>query len=159
MTQRRRLAIGGMAIVATAIAVIAFTLQERRSGPPAPSEGARISGAAIYAAQCANCHGANLEGQANWRERNEDGVFPAPPHDADGHTWHHPDSVLFAYTKFGGQEAMRRMGVEGVTSGMPGFAGQLADEEIRAVLNFVKSTWSERMRSYQEEQTRQTDDP
>ena len=52
-------------------------------------------GAKIYQARCASCHGAELEGQANWRERGADGILPAPPHDASGHTWHHPDAVLF----------------------------------------------------------------
>ena len=29
------------------------------------------------------------------------GRMPAPPHDASGHTWHHPDAVLFGITKSG----------------------------------------------------------
>src|SRR5690349_4906950 len=51
------------------------------------------SGKAIYAANCASCHGANLEGQANWKSRNPIGRMPAPPHDDTGHTWHHPDDI------------------------------------------------------------------
>ena len=58
-------------------------------------------GETVYAAQCAACHGASLEGQPNWRERGADGRLPAPPHDATGHTWHHPDAVLFELTKHG----------------------------------------------------------
>ena len=56
-------------------------------------------GQRVYAAQCAACHGAGLEGQPNWRERGPDGRLPAPPHDASGHTWHHPDELLFRITK------------------------------------------------------------
>ena len=41
-----------------------------------------------YQEYCASCHGVNLEGQANWRSRNQDGTLPAPPHDETGHTWH-----------------------------------------------------------------------
>ena len=49
------------------------------------------TGKAVYERHCAACHGANLEGQPNWRSRDPSGRLPAPPHDASGHTWHHPD--------------------------------------------------------------------
>ncbi|OYR31305.1 hypothetical protein CES86_1255 [Brucella lupini] len=39
-------------------------------------------------------------------------------------------------------------------SDMPGFADALSDGEIRAVLAFIKSTWPERERGYQEEVSR-----
>ena len=35
---------------------------------------------------CASCHGDNLQGQPNWQQANADGSYPAPPHDASGHT-------------------------------------------------------------------------
>ena len=41
-------------------------------------------GRAIYAEYCASCHGVDLEGQPNWRERDAEGYLPAPPHDASG---------------------------------------------------------------------------
>lgn len=59
------------------------------------------TGRRLYAAHCAACHGANLEGQANWRTRLANGRLPAPPHDASGHTWHHSDQVLLDITKKG----------------------------------------------------------
>ncbi|MEK9555506.1 MAG: c-type cytochrome, partial [Gammaproteobacteria bacterium] len=58
-------------------------------------------GEQVYAQNCASCHGAKLEGQANWRQRGLNGYMPAPPHDETGHTWHHPDSYLFTMTKYG----------------------------------------------------------
>ena len=58
-------------------------------------------GKRIYEEQCAACHGANLEGEPNWKQRKPNGRMPAPPHDASGHTWHHPEQTLFAVTKFG----------------------------------------------------------
>lgn len=56
-------------------------------------------GKEVYAVSCAACHGANREGQANWRSRKQDGRMPAPPHDDSGHTWHHPDEILFGITR------------------------------------------------------------
>ena len=109
-------------------------------------------GKTLYAEHCAACHGADLGGQPDWRSPGPDGRLPAPPHDDSGHTWHHPDRVLFAYTKLGGREALARQGVE-FDSGMPAFADVLSDAEIRDVLAFIKSTWSARTRSVQAERT------
>jgi mono/diheme cytochrome c family protein len=109
-------------------------------------------GAAVYTEHCAACHGANLEGQPNWQEKLPTGRMPAPPHDASGHTWHHPDSVLFGITKHGlvpGKYAPPRY-----ESDMPAFKERLADEDIRAVLAYLKSTWPEKIRGAQVEVTR-----
>lgn len=37
------------------------------------------NGQSLYAEHCASCHGANLEGQPDWRKSDENGVLPAPP--------------------------------------------------------------------------------
>lgn len=103
-------------------------------------------GAAVYAEACASCHGAKLEGQPDWRSPGLDGRLRAPPHDATGHTWHHPDIVLFRIVKEGTAAVVGG----GYESDMPGFGGDLSDAEIRAVLAYIKSTWPERERSYQE---------
>ena len=108
-------------------------------------------GRAVYDRHCASCHGAKLEGEPNWRERKPSGRMPAPPHDASGHTWHHPDAVLFGITKLGlvpGQYAP-----PGYQSDMPGFGGALADDEIRAVIAYIKSTWPQEIRRAQHEAT------
>lgn len=105
-------------------------------------------GKELYGDNCASCHGAELEGQPNWQRRLENGRMPAPPHDESGHTWHHSDRVLFEITK-GGVEAV----VPGYESDMPAFVDVLTDDEIRAVLAFIKSTWPERQRAFQEEIT------
>ncbi|WP_421703862.1 c-type cytochrome [Aliiroseovarius sp.] len=111
-------------------------------------------GAALYAETCASCHGTELEGQPNWRQPGPDGILSAPPHDATGHTWHHGDDLLFAYTKYGGAETLAARGVNGFASGIPGFGDQLTDGQISAVLSFIKSTWPEDIRSQQAERTR-----
>lgn len=94
-------------------------------------------GQLVYAANCAACHGANLEGQPNWRTRNADGRLPAPPHDASGHTWHHDDQTLFDLTKFG----LSKVVGSPVETDMPAYEDQLSDDEIRAVLLFIKAHW------------------
>ncbi len=94
-------------------------------------------GAALYAETCAACHGAELEGEADWRARRADGGLRAPPHDATGHTWHHPDAQLFAITKYGTEAVTGGA----VTSDMRGFGDLLSDEEIGAVLAFIKAQW------------------
>ncbi|WP_420568552.1 c-type cytochrome [Thalassovita sp.] len=95
------------------------------------------AGQQIYAENCASCHGANLEGEPNWRDRDAEGYLPAPPHDASGHTWHHPDRILFLTTKYG-TEAMVGGGYR---SRMAGYEDILSDGDILAVLAFIKSTW------------------
>ena len=103
-------------------------------------------GRQVYAAQCAGCHGADLEGQPDWRRRLPDGTLPAPPHDASGHTWHHPDRMLFDYTKLGGGA----LSPPGFKSAMPGLGEVLSDTEIWAVLAFIKSRWPAAIQTRQE---------
>ena len=91
----------------------------------------------VYMENCASCHGAVLEGQANWQQRDSDGYMPAPPHDVSGHTWHHPSSYLFLMTKYG----IEKMIGEKYPNNMPAYENELTDNEIIAVLSYIKSTW------------------
>ena len=107
-----------------------------------PRNAAQVAkGKAIYDAQCAACHGRNLEGQPNWQTRLASGRMPAPPHDDSGHTWHHPDAVLFGIAKHG---VAPPYGPPGYQSDMPAFGATLADAEIWSVLAYIKSRWSAR---------------
>jgi mono/diheme cytochrome c family protein len=99
------------------------------------------AGAKIYAQHCAACHGMKLEGQPNWRGRLPNGRMPAPPHDESGHTWHHPDEVLFGITKHG---LVPPYAPPGYASDMPAFAGTLSDGEIRSALAYIASHWKSR---------------
>ena len=104
-----------------------------------PRDSAKVAlGAKVYAQQCASCHGSNLEGQPKWRERGKNGRMPAPPHDESGHTWHHPDRVLFGITKSG---LVPPYAPSDYASDMPAFGAKLSDDEIWAVLAFIKSHW------------------
>ena len=94
-------------------------------------------GEKVYLEQCASCHGVNLEGQEGWRDTMVDGMRLAPPHDKSGHTWHHPDEMLFNLTKHG----FKAMINDDYKVSMPVYDGILSDEEIIASLSYIKSTW------------------
>lgn len=145
-----RLIAGG--IIAFAAGFIAFAYwatrpeapsvqRSRQDGTAAPRAGPALValGKGVYDRHCAACHGANLEGQPNWQRRRPDGRMPAPPHDDTGHTWHHPDDVLFGIVKYG---LVPPYAPPGYQSDMPAFKDILSDEEIRAVLAFIESRWS-----------------
>lgn len=99
------------------------------------------NGQAIYDTHCAACHGIDLAGEENWRDRDADGYLPAPPHDETGHTWHHPDTQLFMITKHGTAAIVG----QGYKSNMMGFDDLLTDQDILEVLAYIKSTWPNRV--------------
>lgn len=103
-----------------------------------PGNSAQVAkGRALYARHCASCHGADLKGEPDWQIRKPNGELPAPPHDASGHTWHHPEDQLFAIIKHG----MARFAPPDYKTAMPSFVGILTDAEIKAVLAYIESTW------------------
>lgn len=110
--------------------------------PPVPTANPEqvAQGEQLYAAYCSVCHGANLEGQPNWKQQGADGKFPAPPHNSDGHSWHHPDAVLLEIIANGGDPAI---------STMPPFKGVLSEDEMRAVLAYIKTSWGQKEREFQ----------
>ena len=109
-------------------------------GERAPDPAQLAAGEKLYVQHCASCHGAKLEGQPDWRRRLPNGRFPAPPHDDSGHAWHHPHEVLFGITKNGLAPPYAPPGYE---SDMPAFGAKLTDDEIRAVLAYIESRWSD----------------
>lgn len=148
MKKTRRPLVGKAAIAVSAItaASLAVFFWIDKSGPDA-AEIAR--GQVLYGEYCAACHGAALEGAPDWQTPRADGRMPAPPHDASGHTWHHADAELTLIIEDGMSGR-----VPGYESDMPAFGEILSEEEIDAVLAYIKSTWPPRERAYQEERTR-----
>jgi mono/diheme cytochrome c family protein len=148
----RPAALGAMFGVLAAAGLLGLWLaggDDARAIALAPDDASLVAdGRAIYAEACASCHGADLEGQPNWRQRNADGRLPAPAHDPSGHTWHHPDMVLFTLTKYG-PTALSDGGR--YQSDMPGFEGVLDDRSIIAVLSYIKSTWPAEIRRRHDE--------
>ena len=136
-------------IVVITLAIVlglGFAFYPRIANKPLPSAALIAQGQAIFQARCANCHGADLEGQAHWRERRPDGKLPAPPHDAGGHTWNYPDRVLFRTVK----EGLSWVAGPNYKSDMPAFAGVLSDQEINAVIAYIKSRWPDELRAHQQ---------
>jgi len=75
-------------------------------------------GAAIYAANCASCHGANGEGMGQ--------VFPA----------------LAGNDKLADANFVIDVVLNGRPgTSMPAFGGQLSDEEVAAVVNYIRNSW------------------
>ena len=94
-------------------------------------------GQQVYEAQCAGCHGPNLEGETDWNLPSPDGLIKAPPHDETGHTWHHDNAYLIESIVKGGARLRADAGV----SAMPVYENILSKEEIGAVLSYIQSTW------------------
>jgi mono/diheme cytochrome c family protein len=91
-------------------------------------------GRELFQRHCAVCHGENAEGTLNWLELDANGNYPPPPLDGTAHAWHHPLPVLERVIAEGG------VAFGGV---MPGFAALLGEDQIRSVVAYFQSQWSE----------------
>ena len=135
--------IAAMLLMAASHSGLIASDEPTKPDPNDPALTAR--GKVVYAERCASCHGANLEGQPNWRKRLPNGRLPAPPHDRTGHTWHHSDRQLFDMTKKGTAGM-----VPGYETDMPAYKDILSDADVWAVLSFIESTWPQDIRERQQ---------
>ena len=90
------------------------------------------AGESVYLENCASCHGP-VNGPV--------AVKPAPIHGDAGHTWHHPDRLLFDWI----------MDRPPLATLMPAFRDTLSDEEVAGVLAYIKSHWLPEITERQEE--------
>lgn len=146
--QRQQWMMIGLVLVGVTLIVIGVL--SRRSGREATADLSNpqlvAMGEDVYNTYCAACHGFDLEGQADWQQANPDGSFRAPPHDETGHTWHHSDASLVESIKLGGTRLQPNIGV----SAMPAYDDVLTDQQITAVLAYIKSTWPQEILEAQE---------
>ena len=133
------MAIAALVLAAGAGLVVAgMTWSPSRDGDQVASQGAQL-----YAAECAGCHGARLEGQAT---RTRAGPpAGAPSLGAAGHAWRHSDAELAAIVASGTGAAVS----PGDVPAMPSFEERLGRDEIHAILTYVKSRWPASIRAYQ----------
>ena len=80
-------------------------------------------GAAVFAMNCASCHGESGAGDGPLA-----GTLPAPPANFTVHVPFHPDGVLFAWISDG---------IPG--TGMPAWSGALDERELWDVVNFLRA--------------------
>jgi mono/diheme cytochrome c family protein len=122
--------------VAFALAASLSVLAACGSGPAVypvhPTDALVARGRPLYEANCASCHG-----DATTRPP----LKTAPTHQADGHTWHHPDRLLVEWV------------LDGVplSTVMPRWRGKLSEDEARAVIAYIKTFWPEEIRDRQTE--------
>ncbi len=152
---KKKLILGALGVIIVGAGAVIYSMMQE-SGPafidPADTN-LVMQGKVIYTNNCASCHGESLQGQPDWRQRLPSGRLPAPPHDKTGHTWHHPDAMLVDIVKNGlipGKTAPPRY-----ESDMPAYGNILTDEEIVAVITYIKSTWPPKVLQAQKEVTLQ----
>jgi len=120
------------------------------NGPPSLDPNLVRRGHDVYRQHCASCHGANAQGAPNWQERDEHGELPAPPHNAEGHTWRHSDAELYMMVSKGWRDPFNK--TERLT--MPAFGDVLSPDEIRAVIAYLKTLWTPEEIQFQSEESR-----
>lgn len=138
--------LGVLAVLAVALVMAACTASDsgeeneaQNPYPIVPTDDLTAIGEPLYNTNCASCHGDTttpppLEG--------------APPHTDEGHTWHHPDRLLVDWILDG--VPLARV--------MPKWRGQLTEDEVRAILAYIKTFWSEEHREQQIEGSIQYED-
>lgn len=106
-------------------------------------------GQTVYNTQCASCHGVNGEGQFPDAPLEPDitGRYGAPPHDDTGHTWHHDDDLIIRIIREGG------MGDPANFYVMPALGSALSEDEIEAVIAYIKTMWTPEQQVMQRERT------
>jgi len=127
----------------------AGALAAGEANPPPLDTKEVAAGRVVYQKYCASCHGVRAQGEPNWEAPNAKGELPAPPHDAEGHTWKHSDEMLYRMTSEGWRDPFNK--TERLT--MPPFREQLSPQEMRNVIIYLKTLWTEEQRQFQWEET------
>ncbi|WP_414832866.1 c-type cytochrome [Afifella sp. YEN Y35] len=138
--------IKGLGVILASLAAVSNALADGAT-PFDPETVA--AGKQIYGDYCASCHGEAGEGTENWQKPDENGNLLPPPHNAQGHTWRHPDGVLYQMVLKGWRDPFN--GTPDLT--MPPFEGVLEPDEIHAVLTYIKTLWTADQRALQAEES------
>ena len=148
---RRIWFVGLPAALAVLVGISTLTLKALQHAPGDPADPDQVAdGAALYGWNCSRCHGRDLGGEFSWAfegsnlsNEEVDAIVTkiddiAPAHDERGSTSRLDDEALFKIIADGPKEALQKP-----DSRMPGFSDRLEDEQIWAVIAFMKSHWQE----------------
>lgn len=103
--------------------------------PPRVSDPVVLArGKRLFEQNCAVCHGADAQGNPNWRIRGPDGKFPPPPLNGTAHSWHHPRAWLRQMIKAGSPPGQ---------GNMPAWGGKLSDQDVDTIIDWFQSLWPE----------------
>jgi mono/diheme cytochrome c family protein len=128
-------------IVLLAAAAVAGCAAAERTGPDDDEQLAR--GQELYEANCMACHGGPTGG---------DIADIPPPHNAKGHTWHHPECELVAITLAG---LPPRPELPEDVAPMPAFRAELSEDDVYDILAYIRTWWTPEQRRHQEQVTEQ----
>ena len=132
---RKQLWWAGLAFVAIALAASVIVYLTRSPSSEAQAEITSspnpilAKGEVFYNANCASCHGVDGSGYGN--------NLRAPALNGSEHSWHHSDTQIIGLLRQGGIQ-------------MPAVAAEWTDEEVEAVISFVKQWWSPQQRRSQQ---------
>lgn len=109
----------------------------------------------VYRQYCASCHGKAAEGALGWQKPDQKGELPAPPHNGDGHTWRHSDAELYEMIAEGWRDPFNK--TDRLT--MPAFEQVLKEDEINAVITYLRTLWTPEQQQFQLEKTQEMSPP
>ena len=121
------LALGGLGVIAAVVLLTGLHVDPGRNlqNPVERTPESVERGAALFARNCASCHGETGAGDGPLAD-----TLPAPPANFTVHVPFHPDGVLFAWITDG---------IRG--TGMPGWRDQLGEQERWDLVNFLRDNF------------------
>ena len=134
---RKHVCVAGFLTIVLLISACGDGSGESRAGGPAEAQ----QGKTLYDEKCASCHGGDSGGEIS---------DSPPPHNANGHTWHHADCLLADITLRGAAA----WGADPSTSAMPAFRDELTEEDVESILVYIKTWWTDEQREYQSDLTK-----
>lgn len=120
------------AVGLVAVAIVGVACANGDAGP----EDELARGEQLYGRHCVSCHGGATGGDI--------GDLP-PRHNAQGHTWHHPDCMLVDIVLDGMPPRGGQV--------MPAFDNTLDEDDVEAILAHIRTWWEPDQREFQAEIT------